>query len=64
VQSTLNRPVANAVTEARLRAARSRARAARHRARPGPARRQAAAVALRVARALDADAARGTRIAA
>jgi hypothetical protein len=58
MQSTLNRSVASAVTEARLRTARGRARAARSRARPGPVRRTAASAALRVAQRLDADAGR------
>ncbi|MEA2292972.1 MAG: hypothetical protein QOE86_611 [Solirubrobacteraceae bacterium] len=62
MQSTLNRPVAFAVTEARLRTARGRAHAARHRARPGPVRRSAAVAALRVAQRLDADAARRPRL--
>jgi hypothetical protein len=51
--STMNRPVAQAQVEARLRAARSRAHATRHRARPGPMRRQAAVVAYKVAVRLD-----------
>ena len=58
MQSTLSRPVASAVSEARLRSARGRAQAARHRARPGPVRRRAAAVALKVARSLDESAGR------
>jgi hypothetical protein len=62
MQSTLNRPVASAVDEARLRSARRRAHAARHRARPGPVRRQAAAVALKVAARLDGEVAGRSRL--
>jgi hypothetical protein len=62
MQSTLNRPVALAQDEARLRSARSRAHAAGHRARPGPVRRRAAAAALKLAARLDAEVAGRSRL--
>ena len=56
---SLNHSVAHAMTEARITTARHRAPEARHRPRPpGPVRRSAASAAVRVARRLDADAAR------
>ncbi len=59
--STLTQSVARAVAEDRIRDARDRGVASRHRAQPpGTIRRTAATAAARVARRLDADAARRT----